>query len=167
MADGAEGAGPVAYLLVGLTGSGKTTYARRREAEGLLRLSVDEEVFARNGRYGIDYPNHEYPERERPVVEELKRRLVEVLRAGRSVVLDYGLWRRAERDEYKKLIEDAGGRWRLIYLKVEKDELLRRLEIRNQRSDANALAVPPNELEEFCARFDEPDGEGEEIVTPD
>ena len=49
---------PVAYLLAGLTGSGKTTYARRLEAEGVLRLSVDEEVFARDGRHGVDYPKH-------------------------------------------------------------------------------------------------------------
>src|ERR1700742_2746074 len=115
---------PVAHLLIGLTGSGKTTYARRLEAEGMLRLSVDEEVFARNGRYGIDYPDHEYPERERPVVDEMRQRLIEAIRSGRSVVLDYGLWRRAERDAYKKLVEDAGGTWRLIYLKVEKTELL-------------------------------------------
>src|SRR5215207_8258600 len=47
---------PVVYLLCGLTGSGKTTYARQLEAAGAVRLSVDEEVFARHGRYGVDYP---------------------------------------------------------------------------------------------------------------
>ena len=159
---------PVVYLLVGLTGSGKTTYARRLEAEGVLRLSVDEEVFARNGRYGVDYPEHEYPERERPVVRELRERLAEAVRAGRSVVLDYGLWRRAERDSYKKLVEDAGGGWRLIYLEVDRAELLRRLGERNLRADANALKVTPEALDEFYARFDEPRGEGEEVVfTPE
>jgi hypothetical protein len=66
---------PVVYLLCGLTGSGKTTYARRLEAGGAVRLSVDEEVYARHGRYGVDYPMSEYFERERPVVEELPRRL--------------------------------------------------------------------------------------------
>lgn len=159
---------PVAYLLIGLTGSGKTTYARRLEAEtGILRLSVDEEVFARNGRHGIDYPEHEYRARERPVVDEIQQRLAEAIQSGRSVVLDYGLWRRSERDAYKKLVEDAGGSWRLIYLKVDKAELLRRLVARNSRTDANALTVTPEALEEFFTRFDEPRDEGEEIVTPD
>jgi predicted kinase len=156
---------PVAYLLIGLTGSGKTTYARRLEAEGVLRLSVDEEVFARNGRYGVDYPEHEYPERERPVVQEIQRRLAEAIRAGQSVVLDYGLWLRAEREAYKKMVEDAGGTWRLIYLRVDRAELLRRLGERNQRDDANALTVTPEALDEFYARFEEPSGEGEEIVS--
>ena len=37
----------IAYLLVGLTGSGKTTYAKRvLEPSGAARLSVDEEVFS-------------------------------------------------------------------------------------------------------------------------
>ncbi|MBW8803293.1 MAG: hypothetical protein AUG49_00600 [Catenulispora sp. 13_1_20CM_3_70_7] len=158
---------PVAYLLIGLTGSGKTTFARRLEAEGLVRLSVDEEMFARNGRYGVDYPDHEYFDRERPVVQDIQQRLIETIQAGKSVVLDYGLWRRAEREAYKKLVEEAGGKWRLIYLKVDKAELLRRLGERNLRTDANALAVTLEMLDEFYARFDEPFGEGEEILAPD
>ena len=51
---------PVVYLLCGLTGSGKTTYAKRLEAAGAVRLTVDEEVHARHGRYGVDYPTAEY-----------------------------------------------------------------------------------------------------------
>ena len=42
----------------GLTGSGKTTFARTLESAGVVRLSVDEEVFNRHGRYGVDYPDH-------------------------------------------------------------------------------------------------------------
>lgn len=54
--------GPVVYLLVGLTGSGKTTYARRRlESAGAARLSVDERVHARHGRYRVDYPERQVP----------------------------------------------------------------------------------------------------------
>jgi len=159
---------PVAYLLAGLTGSGKTTYARRLEAEhGVLRLSVDEEVFARHGRHGVDYPQEEYPARAAPVVEDIQRRLAEALRAGHSVVLDYGLWLRTEREAYKKLVEAAGGRWRLIHLNVDRAELLRRLAERNARQDANALTVTPAMLEQFAARFEEPRGEGEEVVAPD
>ncbi|GIG63228.1 hypothetical protein Lfu02_76000 [Longispora fulva] len=157
---------PVVVLLAGLTGSGKTTYAQKLEAEGLVRLSVDEEVFARHGRYGIDYPEDEYFARERPVVEEVRRRLVELVEAGRSVVLDQGLWRRADRDNYKQLVEAHGGTWRLLYFRVERAELLRRLQERNRRADANALAVTEDALGDFFARFDPPDGEGEEIIEP-
>ena len=154
----------VVYLLCGLTGSGKTTYARRLEAAGAVRLSVDEEVYARHGRYGVDYPMSEYFDRERPVVEELPWRLVELVESGHDVVLDYGLWRRRDRDAYKRLVEAHGGRWRLLYFKVDREVLRQRLADRNRRADANALMVTPSALEDFIARFDEPVGEGEELV---
>jgi predicted kinase len=155
---------PVVYLLCGLTGSGKTTYARRLEAGGAVRLSVDEEVHARHGRYGVDYPMSEYFERERPVVEELPRRLVELVESGHDVVLDHGLWRRRDREAYKRLVEEHGGRWRLLYFKVDPEVLRQRLANRNRRADANALMVTPSALEDFIARFEEPVGEGEELV---
>ncbi|UQI49851.1 ATP-binding protein (plasmid) [Streptomyces sp. HU2014] len=147
---------PLGVLLVGITGSGKTTLAQALADRGLVRLSVDEEVHRLHGRYGVDYPEHTYFERERPVVDAIRRQLAEHLAAGDDVVLDHGLWLRADRDAWKKLVEAAGGRWLLVYLPVERDELLRRLTARNQREDANALAVSPEALEDFFARFEPP-----------
>lgn len=159
---------PTVFLLVGLTGSGKTTYARQRlEPAGAVRLSVDELVHERHGRYGVDYPEHHYVALEAPALEEVWRRLVELVGAGRDVVLDHGLWLRKDRDAWKTLVEQAGGRWRLLYFPVARHELVRRLQERNRRQDANALLVTPEALDDFYARFDAPEGEGEEIVEPD
>ncbi|WP_166802853.1 hypothetical protein [Streptomyces sp. ICN441] len=52
----------------------------------------------------------------------------------------------------------------VVYLPVEKAELLRRLEQRNQRGDANALTVSPQALDDFFARF-EPPTEDEEVIV--
>ncbi|WP_317452243.1 MULTISPECIES: ATP-binding protein [unclassified Streptomyces] len=157
----------VVYLLVGLTGSGKTTYARRvLEPQGAVHLSVDEVVYERHGRYGVDYPENTYFEKETPVIAELHRRLAELVAEGRDVVWDHGLWPRKDREEMKELVQAAGGRWRLLYFPVERDELLRRLAERNARGDANALLVTPEALDDFFARFEVPQGEGEEIVEP-
>ena len=155
---------PVVYLLCGLTGSGKTTYAKQLEAAGAVRLSVDEEVFARHGRYGVDYPASQYFDLERPVVEELRRRLVALIESGHDVALDHGLWRRRDRDAYKRLIETHGGTWRLLYLKADRDLLLQRLADRRVRADANAMPLMPSDLEDFITRFEEPTDEGEEPV---
>jgi predicted kinase len=154
---------PAAVLLIGITGSGKTHLAQALADRGLIRLSVDEEVHRRHGRYGVDYPEHTYFERERPVVDAIRELLVQHLRAGDDVVLDYGLWLRRERDEWSKTVEHAGGRPLPVYLPVAKAELLRRLEQRNQRADANALTVTPEALEDFFARF-EPPGSDENVV---
>ncbi|MFD3907981.1 ATP-binding protein [Streptomyces sp. CB04723] len=164
----AESEAPTVFLLVGLTGSGKTTYAHRvLEPRGVVRLSVDEVVFDRHGRYGVDYPENTYFEKEAPVVAELHERLAELVAEGRDVVWDHGLWPRKDREAMKLLVESAGGRPRLLYFPVARDELLRRLMERNERGDANALAVTPEALDDFFARFEEPHGEGEGIVEPD
>lgn len=164
---GREGV-PVVFLLVGLTGSGKTTYSRERlEPAGAVRLSVDEVVHDRHGRYGVDYPENTYFEKEAPVVAELQEQLVRLVAEGRDVVWDHGLWPRKHREEMKQLVERAGARWRLLYFPVERAELLRRLEERNQRADANSLFVSTEALDDFFARFEAPQGEGEEIVSPD
>ncbi|MEU8261594.1 hypothetical protein AB0C02_13365 [Micromonospora sp. NPDC048999] len=70
-------------------------------------------------------------------------------------------WRR----EYKELIEQAGGRWRLIYLQVDPALLRVRLRGRAARFDASA-AFPINEglLARYLESFEPPSGEGEEVV---
>ncbi|MFD7923999.1 AAA family ATPase [Streptomyces sp. NPDC059740] len=148
---------PFAVGLIGITGSGKTTLATALAARGMVRLSVDEEVHRLHGRYGIDYPEHEYGERERPVVEAVLAELVDHLRAGRDLVLDHGLWLRRERDDLRRTVERAGGRLLLVYLPVEMPELLARLERRNRRDDANALTVTPSALDDFFDRFEPPE----------
>lgn len=54
-------------------GCGQTTYPRQvLEPTGAVRLSVDEVVHDRCGRYGLDYPKNTYFEKEAPVVAELR-----------------------------------------------------------------------------------------------
>ncbi|MFF3617427.1 AAA family ATPase [Streptomyces sp. NPDC002580] len=155
----------VVWLLAGLTGSGKTTFAKRRlERAGAVRLSVDEIVHARHGRYGVDYPEREYFALEAPVAAEVRERLVNLVAAGRDVVLDHDLWLSSSRDEWRNLVEEAGGQCRLLYFPAPHDELLRRLQERNQREDGDALMVTESALRDFCARFEPPHGEGEEII---
>jgi predicted kinase len=104
------GTEPVVFLLVGLTGSGKTTYARRwLEPAGAVRLSVDELVYARHDRYGVDYPERDYFALEASLVAKVRERLAGLVGAGRDVVLDHGLWLRCDRQAWKKLVEAAGG----------------------------------------------------------
>ena len=42
-------------MMCGICGSGKTTYAKKKEQEGYIRLSIDEEMWKLYGRKGIDY----------------------------------------------------------------------------------------------------------------
>lgn len=159
---------PVVVLLVGLTGSGKSTWATRYAAsEGLVRLSVDDRLAERHGRYGIDYPEPEHGRLEAPIAAEVDAELRALIGSGRSVILDRGLWLRRDRDRYKQLIIDAGGTWRLLYFQASKDVLLDRLAERNirARTDPAILTITPDALDDFYQRFEPPSGEGEELLV--
>jgi predicted kinase len=154
----------VVYMLCGMAGSGKTTFARGLEREGAVRLSIDEHVFESHGRHGIDYPEHEYPTHHEAALAELDRELADLLVAGRSVVLDYGFWSHDSRDRYKAMAEAHGATWRLLYFKGDPAVLKERLENRSTRGDANALVVEERHFQEFMSRFDPPDSEDEEVI---
>lgn len=145
---------PLVYLLAGLPGSGKTTYAKA--LPDVVRLSVDERLIARYGRLGKDYPESDHLSFLRTVTDEVQRELVEFVRNGRSVVLDHGLGTRAERDAYKRLVTDHGGRWRLVHFPVERAELLRRLAIRND--DAEHGRISPETLDWIADHSETPTG---------
>ena len=133
-------------LMCGIAGSGKTTFSQNLEKYGYVRLSIDEEVWSINGRYGIDYPIEKYREYLDEAHIRLRNKLVKLIEDKKQVVVDSSFWNRLERDEYKRLIENSGGKWSLIYLKVHPDELLKRLKIRSQRFDANAAFTITDEI---------------------
>lgn len=156
---------PVVVLLCGLAGSGKTTYARELEARGYVRLSVDEEIWQRFGRHGVDYAAADYDALTAIARNAVDERLVALVGQGHDVVLDSSLWQRARREELKRLVEGAGGQWRLIHLRVPDDVLRERLRERSRRVDANSpFPVTDELLDRFRAGFEVPDGEGEEVV---
>jgi predicted kinase len=161
---GKEEGAPEVYLLCGPAGSGKTTHAETLLAVGVTKLSIDEGMYAQHGEAGVDYPVEDYPARERDLLNGNRDRLIGLLAAGRSVVLDYGFWRRDEREDYKELIESHGGRWRLLYFRASPEALWRRIELRNSRADAGVPRISRALFERLLAQFEEPADEGEEII---
>jgi predicted kinase len=152
------------YLICGLGGSGKSTYAQKLVESGLLKFSIDEYVYSLHGRSITTLPEHEYLEIYRVARIELDNQLADAIKQKHTTVVDYGFWTRKGRDYYKNLIEENGGEWKLIYLKASPEVLLKRLKERNKRTDANAFPVSEEKLQEYIARFEEPINEGEEII---
>ncbi|QWC21138.1 AAA family ATPase [Bacillus haikouensis] len=156
--------GSLVVMMCGVAGSGKTTFSKGLEKEGFVRLSIDEEIWATRGRYGVDFPIEKIEEYKKEAEETLRNRLIGLISQKQEVVIDFSFWDRARRDRYKKLIEDSGGRWKLIYLKVHPDDLRNRLALRNQQFDANSFHISEELLTSYLKGFQVPEGEGEMVV---
>ena len=112
-------------LTCGLPGAGKTELAKRLAVvRDAVRLTKDEWLWAL-GSTPWDEPTRKRIERE------LWRLAREILCIGASVVLDFGLWARVERDEMRSAARELGVGVELHYLDVAPDELWRRIEARN------------------------------------
>ncbi len=153
--------------MCGIAGAGKTTYAKELEDRGYVRLSIDEEIWERFGRYSVDYDVDDYAGHSAAAEAALRERLADLIDQGRDVVVDFSFWQRAARDRYKQLIEEAGASWDLLYLKVDRAILRERLATRSARFDANAaFPITDDILEAFLSDFEEPHGEGETVIEP-
>ncbi|MEH7386860.1 ATP-binding protein [Bacillus sp. JJ1521] len=155
---------PLVVMMCGVAGSGKTTFAQQLEKEGFVRLSIDEEVWATNGRFGIDFSMEKIEEYRNDAERKLLNLLIKLIHDKRQVVIDFSFWDRVSRDQYKELIEKSGGRWKLIYIKVHPDDLRERLKIRNKGFDANAFPITEEILTSYLNGFETPKGEGEIVI---
>lgn len=156
---------PLVIMMCGVAGSGKTTLAQQLEKQGFVRLSIDEEIWATNGRHGIDYPVENYEKYKEIAERKLRNQLVELVQDKRQVVIDFSFWQRSRRNQYKQIIEEAGGEWKLFYLKVHPKDLRERLKLRSQRFDANAAFIITEQiLTDYLSGFEVPEGEGEIVI---
>lgn len=153
-------------MMCGVSGSGKTTYALQKEREGYTRLSIDEEMWSSYGRRGVDYPSERYEELSALVETRLRKRLLDLIQAGCDVVVDFSFWSRRRRDEYRRLIMQAGGRVDLVYLKADLETLRARLARRNLCIGPNSAYVITDEiLQRYFDGFEEPSGENERVIV--
>src|ERR671918_2106167 len=138
-------------LTCGLPGAGKTTLAGQLAPDrSAVRLTKDEWLWAL-GSTPWDEPTRE------KVEHELWRLTQEVLRLGLSVVLDFGLWTRIERDEMRSVARGLGVGVELHYLDVPTDELWRRIQARNFETPWNSYPIGRADFDEWLRIFQAPD----------
>jgi predicted kinase len=143
----------VLFITCGVPGAGKTTVAKRLEREHhALRLTPDDwlrELFP-GQRSGVGAST-------RAAIEALHwsmaRRALEI---GCNVVLDYGLWGRSERDHFRSEAQALGARVVLSFLDPPREELIRRLALRNADLPAGTFHIAEQKLEEALATFQRP-----------
>lgn len=134
---------PTLFLTVGLPGTGKTTEARRIEAEHkALRLTKDEWVKA---LYGLANPPS--------ASDVIEGRLIEIglraLELGISVIIDFGLWGRDERSALRQAAADLGAAVEMRYFDLQPAEQRRRLDRRQAAEPHTTWHMSDEELAEW------------------
>jgi predicted kinase len=134
-----------------LPGAGKTKLAAKLAAErSAVRLTKDEWLWA----LGSTPWDRSTSAR---IEQELWRLAREILSLGLSVVLDFGLWARIERDEMRTVARRLGVGVELHFLDVPTDELWRRIEVRNSAPPWDTKPIGRDHLEQWLAIFEAPD----------
>jgi predicted kinase len=137
-------------LTCGLPGAGKTTLARRLAVErDAQRFTKDEWVRDLGG----DLWDEQLRIRLEGELIELAFRL---LAAGRSCILDFGLWSREERDALRLRARRLGVRVELHVLDVELAELVRRTAQRYADAAVTAPEICAEQLAEWACSFQAP-----------
>lgn len=150
---------PKVIMICGKLCSGKTTYASRlcRQQKAVL-LSVDELMLTLFGQH-CGEKHDEYAARTK---DYLFSKSLELIESGIDVVLDWGPWTKAGREDVKAYYRARGIACECHYIDVSDEIWHARLQKRNEAilaGETLAYYVDGNLAAKFAARFEQPSRE--------
>ncbi len=147
--------------MLGLPGSGKSTFSNDLQSKlGIIRFAVDEEYSKLGGNLKDSYWDIDIATK---AGDHIKQETIQLVANGQSVILDLCPWVKEKRDEYRNFIESINAECHIYYFDIRKQELLRRLSIRN-KSGQDYYIISPEMLDDFIEEFDVPINEQVDLV---
>lgn len=145
-----QGASARLVLICGLPASGKTTVARRLAGTmPAIRLNKDDWVHA----LGHDVWDDAFRVRLEARLWALAQ---EMLAHGNNVILEWGHWARAERDEKRLGARMLAAGVELHYLDLPLEELIARVERRQATGEWSASPITRAHMEQWARTFEPP-----------
>jgi predicted kinase len=153
------------HLLCGLPGTGKSTFARELESR-TNGVTLNHDVWL----VGIFGPTaSEDFEKHHSTVWRLLWQLAErLVSIGVDVILDFGLWHRCERDDFRERAAKIHAPCRLYFVTCSLELQFRRIDKRNSEVKDKNTIISPAMLTEFCRQFEVPAAEeGATVINTD
>ena len=152
---------PLAHIIIGFIGSGKTTFARKLEKEtGAIRFTKDEWMVR---VFGNTPPKDKFEEYDNRMASLATDMALVCLKAGISVIIDEGFWVKEHRDAISEKVKNAGGIPKLYYLEVPFEIMKARTLKRSENPPSDSFKLDEDSFNLYWKRF-RPPGKDEEFT---
>ncbi len=149
------------YLICGFIGAGKTTFAKKLEADtGAIRITKDEWSIR---LIGNDPTINGYAEHDQKIVGLSRDFAFHLVKKGIDVIIDEGFWAKEERLELRSKIEALGAKAVFYYVDTPIDEMRERVARRNGDLSNDSFVINPG-LWDYYLRFWQPPEADEEVL---
>lgn len=153
---------PIAYVICGFIGAGKTTFARKLEKEtGALRITKDEWIIKIFGNKITSDKNFDIYDQK--ITELSKDIAFKVLKCGGDVIIDEGFWVKSQRDDIKKKISEIGATPILYYVESPLEQMRERVVTRSKTPSEDSFEIS-GEMFDSYVKYWEPPNEDEEFI---
>lgn len=155
---------PIAYVICGFIGSGKTTFARKLEKEtGAIRITKDEWMIKIFGNKITSDNNFE--EYDKNVIELARDTAFKILKSGGNVILDEGFWAKSQRDEMRKKISEVGAKPILYYVECPVEKMRERVVTRSKIPPEDSLEISGEMFDSYLEYWQPPEEDEEFILA--
>lgn len=155
---------PLAHIVIGFIGSGKTTFARQLEQEtGAVRFTKDEWMVRLFGNAPPQDTFEEYDKRMASLATDIA---LKCLAAGTNVILDEGFWLKEQRAAIRDKVKNVGAVPIFYYLDASFELLKARTLKRSESPPLDSYIIDEESFNRYWKFFQPPDTEEEfELIT--
>ena len=140
------------HLLHGFTGAGKSTFAKELESEiKAIRFSPDEWMVK---LYGNNPPEEKFAEYFQRVESLIWHVAEQVLKLEQDVILDFGFWSRADRDEARQKAQALKVDTKLYFISAPEEIMRQRVLQRTSDLVEGNFVIDEHAFELFKSRFE-------------
>jgi predicted kinase len=153
---------PIAYVICGFIGAGKTTFARKLEKETkAIRITKDEWMIRIFGnKVTLDKNFEEY---DKNIIELTRNFAFKILASGGDVIIDEGFWAKSERDDIRKKILSIGAKPIFYYVECPVEEIRNRVVNRSKNPPLDSFEINEEMFDSYL-KYWQPLEEDEEFI---
>lgn len=153
---------PIAHIICGFVGAGKTTFARKLEKQtSAVRITKDEWLIKIFGnKITLDKNFETY---DRKVTELAKHIAFKILKSGKDVIIDEGFWAKSQRVDIKKKLVALGTQPILYYVKCPIEKMRERVIDRSKVPPDDSFEIS-GEMFDSYLKYWQPPEEDEEFI---